>query len=341
MIHRPSKALQAALAAVDASSTDPIVAAKIRGLMHGYDRRWGDHDYEVLAVEYYLDSPLTNPETMKTSRTFRAAGKIDLKLRRNCRRTIVDHKTTSQDIQDPSGAYWRQLAVEGQVSHYELLEWANGDKIDDAVWDVVRKPTISPKKLTKAEVRSVVANRKYFDWPISDTSVQDVAVNERETPEMYEARLAFDCTRERPEWYFQRRTIPRLDAEILEYAQELWEHGQEILHARNLNRYARNSGACLLYGTPCKFLGICSGHDTPDSDRWMRKQCVHEELEGIDGDGRDLLTNSRIRCFQTCRRKHFYQYELGITRVEDSDSEALLFGSAWHHALEAYFLSFA
>jgi hypothetical protein len=89
------------------------------------------------------------------------------------------------------------------------------------------------------------------------------------------------------------------------------------------------------YGTPCKFLGICSGHDTPESDRWTRKQQVHNELD-LEVDGRSVLTNSRIRCFQTCRRKHFYEYELGLSRVDEEEREALFFGGLWHATLDAW-----
>jgi ATP-dependent helicase/DNAse subunit B len=92
----------------------------------------------------------------------------------------------------------------------------------------------------------------------------------------------------------------------------------------------------MMYGSPCKFLGICSGHDTPESDNWRKLGRVHQELP-LPADGRDILTNSRIRCFQTCRRKHFYQYELGIERQDDEEKETLYFGRLWHAALEAWF----
>ena len=91
------------------------------------------------------------------------------------------------------------------------------------------------------------------------------------------------------------------------------------------------------YGSPCVYLGICSGYDTPDSEKWQRKGNVHVELPTLQGDGRDVLTNSRIRCFQTCRRKHYYQYELGIERIDEEEREALYFGNCWHTAQEAYF----
>jgi hypothetical protein len=153
---------------------------------------------------------------------------------------------------------------------------------------------------------------------------------------MYEARLVDDCTKERPSYYFQRRSIPRLDSEIMEYAAELWYHGQEIHQAQRHDRHTRSPAACMLYGSPCRFLGICSGHDTPESDKWTEKPSVHSELPRLEGDGRNVLTQSRVRCFQLCHRKHFYEYELGIERVDEEKREALLFGTLWHEAMNAW-----
>lgn len=320
-----------------ADDSQLLVRAKVRGLVRGYDARWQNHDYKPLAVEQYVESPILNPETNASSRTFKGAGKMDLLAERGGRRVLFDHKTTSDDIEDPNATYWRQLQIEGQASHYMLLEWLNGRKIDDAVWDVVRKPSISPKKLTKAEMGQVVSMRNYFGWVPPQSFIDTCrSWDGRETLDMYEARLAHDCTTERPERYFQRRPVPRLDSELLEYAKELWSHTQDIILTRREDRHVRNSGACMLYGSPCNFLGICSGYDSPDSDKWARKEFVHNELPIVNGDGRDLLTNSRIRCFQTCRKKHYLQYELGIERVDEQERESLYFGHQWHLALNAW-----
>jgi len=340
-----SEALRNAHAAIEAacksvSGDTSLIRAKCRGLLAGYDKRWRDATYQPVEVEQFYIAPLMNPDTNKPSRTYRLAGVIDLLCERESRRVLFDHKTTSQDIQEPDSVYWRQLVVEAQPTHYNWLLWLNGKKVDDTVWDVVRKPSISPKKLTKAEVRAAVSFRTYFGDPLSDATVTALQTEERETLEMYEIRLAHDCTEERPGWYFQRRSVPRLDNELLEYGRELWEHGLEMLHARNTGHNARNSGACMLYNSPCKFLGICSGYDKADSDKWIRKPQVHNELPIVEGDGRDFITNSRVRCFQTCRRKHYYQYELGIERIDEEEREALLFGSVWHRGLEAWFNTF-
>ncbi len=48
-------------------------------------------------------------------------------------------------------------------------------------------------------------------------------------------------------------------------------------------------------------------------------------------DGRDRLSNSRIRSFKTCPRKEWFEYGLGVRR---KPTEALRLGSAVHHALD-------
>lgn len=324
------------------SDETALVAAKCSGLLAGYDARWRNAPYLIDAVEAVIESDLYNPETERKSRTFSVAGKIDVRATEigTGAKVIFDHKTTSQDITDPNATYWRQLVIEGQASHYMLIEWLNGNKVDYALWDVVRKPGISPKGLSKKDRESVLTAKEYCGAPLSDEQLDEFAAGERETPALYAMRLAQDCGAERPEWYFQRRPVARLDAEIREYAQELWEHSQDLILARRNNRWPRNSGACMTYNSPCKFLGICSGYDAADSANWKPKQWVHSELPLLaDGNGNDILTNSRIRCFQTCRRKHQLQYEIGIEKVEEEEKEALFFGTLYHAALEQYFLA--
>lgn len=331
--------LDAALDAIAKHETPnaELIAAKCRGLMRGYSARWQNSEMEVTGVEEMLTSDLWNPATEAKSRSFTLAGKLDVRAKTESRMVLIDHKTCSEDITDPNSTYWRQVMVEGQPRHYELLEWLNGRRTEYAIWDVVRKPMISPKKLTNVDARTAMNSRRYFEHHLSDADVESVAADGRETLGMYEARLANDCTVERPEWYFARRPVALIEAEVLEHAEELWGLGQEILQARRANRWPRNSGACMLYGSPCKFLGICSGYDTPESENWTKKQWVHPELPVLNGDaGKGVLTNSRCKSFLTCRRKHFYEYELGIERVDSEEREALVFGQLWHVAQEAW-----
>lgn len=344
-----STALDNALSVLDtfdvSDESTALIVAKCRGLMRGYDARWRDAGYIATTVEQMYQAPLYNPATNAQSRTFSMAGKLDVMASINGRQFIIDHKTTSQDIEDPNAPYWRQLVIEGQVNHYYLLQWVNGVKPDGAVWDVIRKPSISPKKLSKADLAGVVARQTYCGARMSIDTLTSLQTSDRETLEMYEARLAHDCTVERPGWYFQRKPIQRMNHEIHEYARELWEHSQEILHTRQRQKETkalppRNSGACLLYGSPCKFLGICSGHDSPNSDRWQPKRQIHNELGGAVAGDKSALTNSRVRMFQTCRRKEYYEYELAIERQDSEESEALFFGHVLHEALRVWWEHF-
>lgn len=342
------KPLQGALAILDTfdqtNESSAIVVAKCRALMRGYHARWHNAGYNATAVEQTYTAPLYNPATQSQSKTFTMAGKIDVIAELHRRTFIIDHKTTSQEIDNPDAPYWRQLVVEGQVNHYYLLQWVNGLKPDGAVWSVTRKPTISPKKLSKAELAAAVSRRTYFGVPLSNTSLSELQIQDRETLEMYEARLTYDCTVERPGWYFQRRCVPRTNSEIHEYAAELWEHSQEILHTRRRTKETgrlppRNSSACMSYGSPCSFLGVCSGHSDIQSDRWRQKEHVHAELGNIP-DAENALTNSRIRCFQLCRRLEYYKYVLRLERNESDEKDSLFFGHVWHAAMEAWWSFF-
>lgn len=324
----------------DANEKTRLIAARCIGMMYGYDHRWRQAPYLIDSVESVRTAPLWNPETGAKSRSFNIAGKLDVKAREEStgHRVVVDHKSTSEDITDPNAAYWRQLVVESQPTHYLLLEWENGEKYDYGMWDVMRKPQIAPRALAKKDVTRLLEGAAYFGTPLDEDSKAYVRECERETLMMYIGRLAEDVCVERPERHYQRKLVPRLDAEMLEYANETWGHGQDILHARRNNRWPRNSGACFTFNKPCKFLGICSKHDNIDSGKWATKHWVHPELPRGEGRGLDILTNSRIRTFQTCRQKHWLTYELGIEQLDEDESEALHFGNLWHAASEQYFL---
>jgi hypothetical protein len=334
-------ALDAAVATVNAEETtdNALVCAKVRALLHGYAARWleGDKQVSVLAVEVTSRAPVTNPGTGRGSRKFSAAGVLDVLIERHGRRCLLDHKTTSEDVEDPASTYWRQLIVEAQPSHYMLLEWLNGRKIDEAVWDVVKKPSISPRQFkSKAEKALAVSARKWFDHNLGDDTLAYLQTEDRENMEMYEARLTHDCTTERPDRYFQRRSVPRLDQDIMAYAKELWEAGQILLDARNKDRWPKHPRSCMAHGRPCEYLGICSGFDTLESNRWRVVEQVHREIPDLEGSGIDVLTFSSITTYQQCPRKYFYRYERGIERTDEEEAEALYFGTIFHLGLAAY-----
>ena len=332
----PTNPLECALASIDADVENWSSAAMARGLLRGYDSQWREsqRDMRLLSMEQMLQASLVNLNTGAPSRTFRMAGKIDKLCELSSRRKIlVDHKTTSMEIENPDSTYWSQLVIDSQPSHYELLLHLNGIQIDYVLWDVIRKPGIRPKKLSKADATAVSSLHEYAGFRVSESGSR-VSSDMRENAELYEHRVARESI-DNPTKYFARRNAKRTNDELAEYGVELWDVATEMREARNHGRHYRNAGSCFNYGSPCRFLGVCSGHDTVDSDNWTRAEQVHNELD-VNGDGKDLLTNSRLKCFQTCRRKHYYEYELGVRKVDEEEREALYFGTMFHAALDLY-----
>lgn len=275
-----SKRLAAALEAVNRASSDrdDIRAAKVRGLMAGYDARWADSDWQAIGVEEEFVLPVVNPETGRASRTWMHAGKFDGIAAYKGKTCLVEHKTTSEDVSDPNSPYWRRLAIDSQVSGYVLANWQNGRKLDGTMYDVIRKPGIRPKQLDQKTRRAIASLGEYCGTRISeDLRQQIIDGGDTETAELYEIRLAAD-TLAQPGKYFQRRFVPRLDSELAEWANELWDVAKDIQNARRMGRFYRNSSACMNYGTPCEFLGVCSGHESIASDRWRKREAVHAEL---------------------------------------------------------------
>lgn len=359
-----SGALRAALEATGAAMPDEpterqlLVAAKVRALMVGYDQRWLpspdtpiEERWVAVELERTVRMPLINPETSRASRTWQHGGKRDGIVEGFGQRVLLEHKTTSENIKDPNDPYWRILMIDSQVSHYSLEAWQEGQKLDGTLYDVIRKPSIRPKNLDRKSISELMTRQSYLgvalDTFLSADQISgllaDVAagVVRRETPELYAVRLSID-TIENPDTYYQRRRVPRMDSDLVEYAGELWEVGEDIrktrVAARNAERspWYRNSSACMNYGRACTFLPLCAGYDSPESGRWVERDQVHPELDGIEDDGRDLLTNSRIKTFQSCKRKHYFKYELGLSRPDEDEGEALYLGSLMHKALEAW-----
>ena len=328
-----------ALTAVDrclaTAECDPLAAAKVRALVTGYHEHWKSSPYEVLTVEETFQLPIVNPETGRSSRTFVQGGRFDLMVEFDRRTWMVEHKSASEQIDDPAAPYWKRLAIDQQVSMYALSNWQSGRKLDGTIYDVIRKPTIRPKQITKADVKILLADHLYCGFDVTDGEVAvSAAIDYRETPYLYGLRLLRDCLDDAAK-YYQRRPIPRLDNEILEWAKELWQVAQDIRKTQASGGHYRNSGACMMWGRPCDFLGICSGYDTPDSDKWKKRDNAHPEVSF----GSDTLTHSRIRCYQTCKRMHHYKYDLQLERVDEETAEALTFGRLLHEALEVYYLS--
>ena len=246
---------------------DPYDLALVAAMVNGHRHRYGDEQIETVASELRFDIPLRNPETGKPTPTWTMAGVIDKIVRLpDGRLALMEHKTTSQDF-SPGANYWVKLHLDMQLSIYVIAAREVGHDVDTILYDVTRRPMQRPLKATPEDKRKYKADGALY-------------ANQRdrdEAPEEYAARVAEDIE-SRPDHYFTRIEIARLEQDLEECAAELWQQQKAIREAQKMGRWYRNPGACFM-PFPCAYLPICQNRDleqtTPNG---FRRGEIHPEL---------------------------------------------------------------
>ncbi|MCE9616449.1 MAG: PD-(D/E)XK nuclease family protein [Lentisphaerae bacterium] len=208
----------------DAEKLDELAVATLSGLLAGYYARYAEDPVKTV-----------HPETefrhgIEGSRTFDSAGKIDgLGVMHDGRLVLIEHKTCGEDIA-PDSDYWLRLRANQQVFQYIDAARRLGWDIALVIYDVTRKPAIRLKQ--------------------------------GESCKQFAERLAADC-KERPDFYFARREVPILEADLAEFQVQRAELGKLILALRQAERrvpirqqaWPRNvsSMGC----RNCEFQGFC------------------------------------------------------------------------------------
>lgn len=274
-----SARLEAALTALNEKAEakpdelDEFELVKAQELLLGYTARWGDEDYEAIAVEQKIETALVNPTTGRESRTYRLQMKLDAIVRHRTTGKLrqLEHKTTSSDIGLGSD-YWRKVsAMDPQVSTYQLGARAAGYDLEDCLYDVVRKVSLRPFKATPTESRRYTKSGKL-----------DARQHEHdETPEEFRLRVREHIT-ENPERYFARGPIVRLEHDERSHAADTWQRAQQIKQSENDGSFPRSPGACERFHTLCIYFDVCSGVGSIDDDnRFRTAETPHEELAEV------------------------------------------------------------
>jgi hypothetical protein len=269
----PGQRLHEAVVRITGRAQDLYQEAAVQELLRAYDRRWAAsmEDYEVLAVEATFTAPLLNPMTGAASRTFLLAGKVDgiVRERATGRVLLLEHKTTSEPIDDATATYWRRLAMDGQVSHYYVGAEALGFQVEGCLYDVLLRPRLKPLKATPPE------SRKYT----KDGRLYAAQREADETPAEYAARLRADMEAA-PAKYFQRREVPRTEDDLRDYLFDAWAEARTLRESELAGRSPRNPEACHRFGQ-CPFWEACANglrlEDAPDLFEQVGD--VHPELD--------------------------------------------------------------
>ena len=241
-----------------------VECEKIRQLLAGYFWRYENDDIEILSAEQVFETSLLNPVTSSASRTFSLAGKIDALVRlAPSRLAVLEYKTTGEDI-GPNSEYWLRLRCDPQISQYILGARALGHDTATVIYDVTRKPTIQPKQIPllddkgnkivlDADGRRVI-NPNGKPRQSADKEKGYTLQTRPETPQEYGQRLLEDIG-DRPDFYYARREVPRLEDELQEFQLELWQQARQLREAQRHGRWFRNVGKMTC--DYCQFSDLC------------------------------------------------------------------------------------
>lgn len=271
---------------------------------------------------------------------------------------IVEHKTSSENIGIGS-VYWRKLTLDDQISGYMVGARSLGFEPDGVLYDVLRKPELEPYRATPIERREytkprdkacpeckrklatpaphVVDGLSCADGRIVTDPGGRLYANMRErdeTVDEYRDRLLADIA-DRPEHYYQRGVVVRLEDEERDAAADTWVMADLIRLSRNAGRWPRNVDSCSQYNRMCDYWAVCSGETSIEDPLRFERGPLHPELEGKYA--LPLITASSAKCFRACARRYFFAYELGARpRIP---AHALSFGRRIHLGLEAWLSS--
>lgn len=260
-------------------------------LICGYHWMWGDSGITCLASEQAFRIPLVNPETGASSQLFDLAGKIDGIVRlEDDRLAVKESKFLSEDT-GPDSDLQRRLRIDHQISLYIHAARQLGHSVGTALYDTIRKPSIKPTAIPLLDSdgikivfdlegdRVYSANRK----PRQTGSTKDgYSIQCRlMTVEEWGDKLNDDIA-ERPQWYYNRIEVPRLDDEIAEAQDEIWQIQKTLREAQRTGRWYRTVGrnSCDF----CSYFELCSTKFDPDvsplPEGFVHLDDIHPELKG-------------------------------------------------------------
>lgn len=237
-------------------------------LLCGYAWRWENSGIEHVAKEQAFQLPLINPATKAESKLFLLAGKIDgiVKLE-DGRLAVLECKTMSDSLA-PDSDLWRRLRIDSQISLYVSAARRLGYDVSCVLYDCTRKPAIAPTPVARlCELGAKIVLDRYGQrvktakgqWRQTGSTADGYTLQTRPmSVEEWGTKLTDDIA-ERPDWYYCRQEVARLDNDLEEFSAELWEVQQTLRESQRTGRWYRTVSRECVY---CPYFEPCTtGYD--------------------------------------------------------------------------------
>lgn len=239
---------------------------------------------------------------------------------------LWETKTTGEDIRSGS-TFWKRTLLDPQLSLYIPALKAMGYDPLGCIYDVLRKPLLDPKKATPLDKRKYVQKTGKLHKRQRETD---------ETPAEFFQRCLDDIA-ERPEFYYARGKVVRLEAETEEAAADNWQTAGQMREAKRLSIYPRNPDSCISWSRECDYLNVCAKLADIEDPVLYKHEPAHVELDPGEGNLSDdltLLTQSSMRAYRSCPRKFYLRYML--RRRPLKKPATLSTGDSVHKGLEVF-----
>lgn len=279
-------------AEVHGAPINAYTRVKVEEMFRGYHCRWFQDDirFGYDAVEDEFSMPLVNPRTKRRSKLWRLSGKTDARQFRSGRLFLLETKSTSKPI-DLDSMYFKKLELDSQVSTYYGAGQVMGLDYAGCIYDVARKPQISPHRETPEADRKYTQGKKCkLCVPAHEECPHCHGTGWIEAPRLYANQRDSDETvddfrfrvrqaiAEAPDEYYRRALVPRRDDELEEHRKDLWMTARDIRDCKRLGTHPRNPDACERYNRFCPYWATCTGQADIFDNGVYRDVEKHPEL---------------------------------------------------------------
>lgn len=290
-----------------------IEETTVRALLSGYHWRWGDSGIKHLATERKFSLRIKNPATGRSVQGWEWAGKIDGVVTLADGRMAVKENKLLSDSLDSDADLWRRLQLDSQISGYIIAARELGFPVDTVLYDVTRKPTIKPNdvpilddaglKVVIDQAGNRVLTKQGKPRQTADNELGYVVVTRRMTPEEWGEKIVADIG-ERPDYYYARREVPRLDKDLEEWQAEMYEVQRTIGEAQKYRRWFKTVSPSTC--TFCSYFGLCSSGSDPQSGAlpvgFVRIGDVHPELGGSNVNSPTTTSQEAAAAWETAEQ---------------------------------------